>query len=158
MVGSHVPTREEWVNNPLATGTAVYSLVRNSVRPRWAGDILATCCDRMAAVPDAVQRVLGLALDESHWVLAHDAFTDVRHLTLSAQRADTEGSYHYLLTVAENAAKVIYNASGAPAPFDKDCGAWLVRWTKQFADRENNVEFTERLWQVVLRYTQISAS
>jgi hypothetical protein len=74
-----------------------------------------------------------LASDESSWPLAHAAFSNVRAVTLIEEKAPGTLNRRSarLLFVAENAAKVIYNASQAPAPFDQDAGWWLA---KCFAD------------------------
>lgn len=54
-----------------------------------------------------------------------------------------------LLYVAENTAKVIYNATGSKDSFDRDSGAWLVRCSKEFADVVDDEVFTEELWRVI---------
>ena len=141
--------REEWDADSLRTGVAVYSFVSINVRPEWAALILAACCNGVAAVPKPVQHVLELARDSARWKLAHDAFSAVRQLTLAAERQPIGKLDHYLLYVAENAAKVIYNASGSSAPFDEDCGAWLVRCAKEFADCAKDASFTEDLWSII---------
>ena len=84
------------------------------------------------------------------WQEAHDAFSAVRQLTLAGERNPIDGLSHLLLYVAENTAKVIYNASGSSAPFDKDSGVRLVRWAREFADCLGDDEFTEQLWRLVI--------
>ena len=66
---------------------------------------------------DEVETVLRIAEDQRLWPQAPDAFTAVRRLALSRQ--DPRGTREsLLLDLAELTAKVTYNASGEPAPFD----------------------------------------
>lgn len=147
-----MPDRSAWFRDSLKAGETVYSRVANDDRPAWAAGILSACCDPCNSVPDALTHVVLLAGDRSRWPEAHDAFSAVRQLTLAAERSCDDDPAHYLLYVAENAAKVIYNASGSSAPFDGDSGAWLVRCAQEFASRLSNDEFTERLWGVIAKH------
>ena len=151
-------TREAWNADPLGTGVAVYSRVPNDHRPEWAASILHACCGRVSTNPKPIEHVMHLAPDSANWKLAHDAFSGVRQLTLAAERRPIENTDHYLLYVAENAAKVIYNASGSSAPFDQDSGAWLVRCAKEFADCVNDPTFTTSLWSIVTTIPSQSVS
>jgi hypothetical protein len=153
MTDSDAGIREEWNANPLLAGVTIYRSVPNDRRPQWAAAILEACCNRVRSVPEPVQHVLELGRNASHWKLAHDAFSGVRQLTLAAERGPMDRLSHYLLYVAENAAKVVYNASGSSAPFDSDCGAWLVRCAREFADCENDPQFAESLWAIVKQCT-----
>ena len=49
-----------------------------------------------------------------------------------------------VLFVAENAAKVVYNASSPPDPFDYDCGYWLVGCLRHLVDTLGAPEFVVR--------------
>ena len=140
---------ESWSADPLRAGTAIYSRVHNDNRPGWAASILAECCERVPKVPEAIAHVLDLSAEAAKWELAHDAFSAVRQLTLAAERRPIEKRDHLLLYVAENTAKVIYNAFGASAPFDRDSGAWLVRCAKEYADCVNDVSFPMLLWRTI---------
>lgn len=142
-------TCEAWSANPLAAEVAIYLSVPNDRRPEWAVNILAACCRRVSKVPKPILYVIDLASDPKKWFCAHDAFSAVRHLTLSAERTPIGKLDYYLLYVAENTAKVIYNASGSSAPFDRDSGAWLVRCAKEFADCENDPTLTLSLWSLI---------
>ena len=55
-------------------------------------------------------------------------------MTLVAEARDSaiDPALKRLLFVAENTAKVIYNASGEPAPFDADAGWELVPCVEHF--------------------------
>lgn len=141
--------REEWFNDPLRVGVAIYAQIPNDDRSIWAADILDLCCGQVAQVPKPVSHVLALARDHKRWADAHDAFSAVRELTLAAENAPIYDLAHLLLYVAENTAKVVYKASGSPAPFDRDSGAWLVRCAKEFTERVDDVSFTQSVWNSI---------
>ncbi|MFT3772891.1 MAG: hypothetical protein QM820_46490 [Minicystis sp.] len=69
-----------------------------------------------------------IGLSPGSWPEAHRAFRDVRQVALQFERAGTPASdpTQQLLGVAENAAKVIYNATNLPAPFDAPAGLHLL--------------------------------
>jgi hypothetical protein len=142
-------SRETWDADPLAAGVAIYSSVPNDRRPEWAANILAACCQRVGTVPKPVQCVIDLASDAKKWKRAHHAFSGVRQLTLAAEKKPIQKREHSVLYVAENAAKVIYNASGSSAQFDEDSGAWLVRCAKEFADCEDDKLFNLLMWSTI---------
>lgn len=156
MMTANTISREAWNADPLAAGVAIYSCVPKDRRPEWAANILSDCCRRVPAVPKPIKHVIDLASDPEKWKLAHDAFSGVRQLTLDAERRAVEKLDYYLLYIAENTAKVIYNASGSSAPFDKDSGAWLVRCAKEFADCENDLPFTTSLWSLITAFPSAS--
>lgn len=110
----------------LDAGRILYEALATAQRPRWAAGVLRTACSRVAS-PTPVSHVLEIADEPSRWRDGHKAFSAVRALTLDSERTrkgrDAIGA---LLHLAENAAKVVYNASGAPAPFDHDAGWWIA--------------------------------
>ncbi len=146
--------RKLWIDDPLDAGVAVYSSVPNEVRPAWAADILRACSKQLNDTPTAVQYVISIASDKEHWPRAHAAFTVVRQLTLNAEQHDAGDLSHYLLYVAENAAKVVYNATDPTDPFDDDSGAWLVRCARDFAGEVASDSFIDDLWGIVSARSQ----
>ena len=102
----------------------------------------------MPAVP-AVDHVAALAVDPARWVEAHAAFSAVRDLTLREERERSSEAYRALLYVAEIAAQIIYNASGASAPFDSDSAWWLAGNTRTFVRRINDEYFAHQAWQAL---------
>src|SRR5262249_42468352 len=119
---------EHWASGQARrAGWAIYQAIPGRLRPGWAADILELSCSRLAAVPDPVRAVAEIGRDPQRWPEAYAAFSAVRKLTLAEERSHAGGVvYELVLFVAENVAKVVYNASGEPAPFDYDCGYWLV--------------------------------
>lgn len=143
--------RDVWATDPLRAGEVLYDQICSEDRPRWAAEILATCANCLTTVPKAVTHVISIGRSRwrFRWRNGHTAFSQVRRLTLQAEARRDEDTTHYLLYVAENAAKVIYNASDPVDAFDKDSGAWLVRCAYDFAARHGNERITDALWCAV---------
>ena len=133
----------------LEAGRLIYEQISSDQRPLWAASILDLCRSLIPAVPE-IDAIYDIALNRSRWKAAHAAFWPVRDLTLKAERSkSTDPLYAGILYVTENAAKVTYNASGDPAPFDDDAGWWLVSNLRHVADKVNDPEFERRAWAVV---------
>jgi hypothetical protein len=131
-------------------GWVIYEATPNALRPAWAADILELACSQLPIVPTQIQAVIEIARDAKRWREAHAAFSAVRGLTLVEHKSHAGGEvYESLLFVAENAAKVVYNASGEPAPFDYDCGYWLVGCLRHLVDTIGSLAFEQRAWGVL---------
>jgi hypothetical protein len=143
--------RDHWASGRAhRAGWVIYEATPGPLRPAWAADILELSCSQLAAVPAPVQAVVAIARDPRRWRDAHAAFSAVRDLTLAEERSHAGGAvYESVLFVAENAAKVVYNASGELAPFDYDCGYWLVGCLRHLADATGSPEFEQRAWRLL---------
>lgn len=131
---SKVAAKEAWSQRRfLDCGRALYEPLQPAARVNWAAAILMFCVRYSPSAP-AIDRVVELATVPSDWRLAHGAFGDVRKVTLAAEErlSSIDPRFKSLLYVAENAAKVIYNASNEPAPFDHDAGWWVVPCFEHF--------------------------
>jgi hypothetical protein len=117
----------------LECGRLIYESLTPHQRVRWASAILTFCIEHSPSVPSA-NSVAALAPDEKSWPLAHAAFSDVRAVTLLEEKSPgtLDPRSASLLFVAENAAKIIYNASQASAPFDHEAGWWLAKCFDDF--------------------------
>lgn len=96
----------------------------------FAIEALAACCDATNDVPSAVRRLVDVGREAPHD--AHAAFSAVRELTLASDASVDASPRAALLEVAENAAKVIYNATAPTDPFDLDSGSKLLHATAAF--------------------------
>lgn len=109
--------RERWLSDDLLLGRTLIEPLAPEEQVRRAVAVLDLSRERCPPVP-AIDRVCELGKVQARWAEGHAAFDNVRLLTLLAERAPTDAAYRALLDLAESAAKTIYNASGAPAPFD----------------------------------------
>jgi hypothetical protein len=73
-------------------------------------------------------------------------------LTLQYEKAESKDEvYGGLLYLAENVAKVTYNATNPPDPFDEDAGAWVVSCLRDLVNKVNDPEFGTKAWLVASR-------
>ena len=81
-------------------------------------------------VPLQIKALEEVTADEENWAEAHDQFTKIR--TFSLDNPEYKPETYILL--AEKVAKITYNSSGLPAPFDSDSGWWIAINAKKTAD------------------------
>lgn len=125
-------------------GKLIYENLENEKRPCWAGKILAHCQTLVASIAE-IDNVYVIASAPERWKEAHNAFTEVRRLTLQmTDRPVTDDRLSKLLLVTEYAAKVIYNASGEPAPFDENSGPRLIKALADLVNMVGNLQFEEQ--------------
>ena len=102
--------------------------------------------------PFAVYVVCFIAKRRLFWRWGHSALDEVRRLTLRYEDSKSKDEvYGGLLYLAENVAKVTYNATNPPDPFDDDAGAWVVSCLRYVVDKINDPEFATQAWLVVSR-------
>ena len=132
--------------NPLEAGRIIYEQIPNDQRPLWAAEILNLCRPLIPNVSE-IDAAYEIALNQSRWKEAHAAFTRVRHLTLAFENSNSKDFvYGGILYLAENTAKVTYNASGEFAPFDDDSGWWVVSNLRYVVDKVGDSELESKAW------------
>jgi hypothetical protein len=132
-------------------GALICTHIPDAVRPFWAARILELCRGRVRS-PLAVRAVCFIAKRPCLWPWGHVAFDEVRCLTLRWERGKkTDEAYGGLLCLAENVAKVTYNATSPCDPFDDDAGAWVVSCLRYLVDTIQDPEFETRAWQLATR-------
>jgi hypothetical protein len=132
-------------------GELLCTQIPDAVRPFWAARIL-DACRRHTKFPLAVRVVSVIAKRRFLWRWGHVAFGEVRRLTLQWDEATTKDEvYGGLLCLAENVAKVTYNATNPRDPFDEDAGAWVVSCLRFIANKVHDPEFEAKAWQLASR-------
>ena len=135
----------------MAAGELICTQIPDAVRPFWAARILDLCRRRIRS-PFAVYVVCFIAKRHLFWRWGHAAFGEVRRLTLRYEYGKSKDEvYGGLLYLAENVAKVTYNATNPPDPFDDDAGAWVVSCLRYLVDKINDPEFATQAWQFAAR-------
>jgi hypothetical protein len=123
----------------LDAGKILYERLVVNPRPAWALAVLDACCAGLSEIPPEVQVVREIANTPARWAEAHKAFQAVRKLVLSVERRTDAGRpEHGILYLAENVAKVAYNASGSRAPFDHDAGWWIAKNARWIVDHSTD--------------------
>jgi hypothetical protein len=131
----------------LEAGRILYEYLPNNQRPLWAARILAHCLQLIRSVRE-IDTIYEIAMDKTRWKEAHEAFGALRELTLKAERSKSNYEiYAGILSLAENTAKVAYNASGEAAPFDHNAGWRIISNLRHIVDKVKDVEFEVMAWE-----------
>jgi len=119
----------------LNIGQQIFESLPNDIRPGWAGLILSRFDNYVKDIPTPIQELFPIIDEKDQWKDAHEQFTKIRLFLLDNQKKYQPEDY---LKLAELVAKVTYNASGEPAPFDIDSGFYIsslaLKITKHYDD------------------------
>ncbi|MFL5318278.1 MAG: hypothetical protein ACJ790_01380 [Myxococcaceae bacterium] len=103
--------------NARAAGKLLFERLAPEDRPNWAGAVLFAATVGMD-LPKEVNEVFRCCFAPAAWPEAKEAFQAVRGLSRQPQDVVETG----MLLLAENCAKVAYNASNPADPFDANAG------------------------------------
>src|SRR6185436_8546856 len=144
--------------NLMEAGMLLFERIPLPFRPLWGADILTFASQRISFVAQ-IQDVITFARTPDEWVnsasqdkgkKAHNFFDAVRLLTLEEERKDTKDKlYINMLLLAENVAKVTYNAYSYGAPFDHSAGWWIIANLKGITEIVNDTDFSASAWKVL---------
>jgi len=118
------------IKKNIELGRKIFENIPNSLKPDWAGLILSRFSNFLIKLPEEVQELFSIIEDQNKWRLAHNQFTKIRMLSLNNNNFKPE-SY---LILAEKVAKITYNSSNSPAPFDIDSGWYIPSLAIQTAE------------------------
>ena len=143
------PSYEDWIAGEAAlVGRRLMEPLTPAVQVARAIAVLDLCRSHWSPVP-AIERVALVGRNRAKWHEGHDAFDDVRMLTLLEERLRTSDVYRSLLYVAEIVAKIVYNASNSPAPFDENSPRWLPRNARDFVKSLGEPEVGRAIWDAL---------
>ncbi|MDB4904163.1 MAG: hypothetical protein JWQ63_3444 [Mucilaginibacter sp.] len=114
-------------------GQQIFENIPNDIRPDWAGLILSRFDSHIKNIPGEIKEIYSIIDSRERWMEAHEQFNKIRVFLLNHKNYQPESYLH----LAEMVAKVTYNSSVKPSPFDKDNGwyiASLALKTAQFFD------------------------
>lgn len=151
--------RHSWERgNLIEAGMLLYERISHVSRPLWGADVLEFASQRTSKTRE-IQNVIAFARTPEEWAKstsrakdskARDFFHAVRLLTIEEDRKATGNTlYTSILLLAENVAKVTYNAYGYNAPFDHDAGWWIAANLKGIADIIDDIHFSRLAWEVL---------
>ena len=133
---------------PLKAGELLYEHIRQDYRPLWALEVLELCMPLTKSIAE-IDELCNIIRSPDRWAEAHEAFSSVRQLTLKTEHNNSDPIYTGVLSLAENVAKVTYNASGEPAPFDYNSGYRIVSDLRHIVDQLCDNAFDNKAWYVV---------
>ncbi len=140
----------EKIKTDINVGQQIFDNVPNIVQPAWAGLILSRFDKHIEKVPSEIIRLYEIIDDSEKWKDAHKQFSKIRNLTLKNKDADFE----IYLMLAECIAKITYNASGLPAPFDSDSGFYIPRLALKFADTISDEHLSQEVKETILIFNR----
>jgi len=138
----------------LDAGRILYERVPRRLRPLWGASALRAASRFIPEIPE-IEAVLAFAENPDKWgdgaenkeEQAHGFFDAARILALEYQ--DKDRPLESILILAENVAKVTYNAYGYPALFDHDAGWLIVAALMYIAEQVGDAEFTAEAWSLL---------
>lgn len=139
-----------WLGEDFSSCALLAEMISQNARTTLATMALEECLI-VTSAPNEVHAVVHIGKHPELWSTAHRAFDAVRDLTLRYEQTShgMHSAYYALLFVAENAARVIYNATSPPDPFDDDSAAWLLMCLAQLVNQTGTPNLRGRLWQLV---------
>ena len=133
------------IKTNIQIGQQVFENLPNDIRPGWAGLVLSRFDSYITNIPVSVIDLYPIIDNKERWKEAHGQFTKIRRFLLDNKKYRPEA---YLL-LAELVAKVTYNASGGPAPFDSDSGhsipSLALKATDYFVDSRLEEDVTSAI-------------
>jgi hypothetical protein len=145
------PAAEHWRGGrPLEAGELLFESIPREFRPNWASRILKSAAGRSGIQFLPIENMLYVADHPTQLRTAHHAFDILRHSTLELERIQVRTKDRELLLslllLAELVAKVIYNATDPPDPFDEDSGWWIPVCLKDLFDLLGDNDSAKSAW------------
>lgn len=122
-------------------GQQIFENLPNDIRPVWAGHVLSRFDHYIKDIPISILELYPIIDNKDRWKEAHEQFTKIRVFGLENKNYKPE----YYLRLAELVAKVTYNASGQPAPFDSDSGHYITSFALKAAEHFDDNRLEEEI-------------
>jgi hypothetical protein len=123
------------------------------LRPKWAADILRLVLERSGVERAHFDQILEITDHQTQWGNGHREFSTLRDSVLELLEllrmrglSKEQKILYGVLSLAELVAKVTYNATDPPDPFDEDSGWWIAVSLKGFVDLWKDDEFSKAAW------------
>lgn len=139
-------TEEYDIKTHIDIGRQIFENLPNDIRPAWAGLILSRFDNYLKDIPASVKDLYPIIGNKDRWKEAHEQFGKIRCFLLDVKNYQPEA---YLL-LAELVAKVTYNASGHPAPFDSDSGYYIPSTAVKAAEYFDDDRLKEEVKSAIL--------
>jgi len=146
--------RHHWDRSEaLAAGRLIFESLPPEVRSPWAINILNFVRNAQRLKIRSIERLVGVAFHPENWKSIKPLFSEIRNETLQLEQRPTRSRDEELvlcqLYLAENVAKVIYNATGPMDEFDDDSGWWIAKCLKCCVDQVGDEQFAKAAWSVL---------
>jgi hypothetical protein len=138
------------IKTNIEIGQQIYENLANDIRPGWAGLILTRFDNYIKSIPVSIKELYPIIDNKERWKEAHGQFNKIRRFLLDNKNYKHEA---YLL-LAELVAKVTYNASGEPAPFDSDSGHYISSLALKATDHFDDSRLEEEITSAILLFSR----
>ncbi|PNW24848.1 hypothetical protein [Formosa algae] len=138
------------IKTDINVGQQIFDNVPKIVQPDWARLILSRFDKFLEKVPNEIIELYEIIDNSEKWKDAHKQFGKIRNLTLKNINSDFE---IYLL-LAEKVAKITYNSSGLPAPFDSNSGFYIPSLALKFSDTFSDEFLNEEVKTTILIFNR----
>ncbi|WP_426291860.1 hypothetical protein ACN9ML_17470 [Dyadobacter endophyticus] len=136
------------IETNIKVGQRIFENLPKDIRPGWAGLILSVFDPYVKEIPVPILELYLIVNNKERWKEAHQQFTKIRVLGLENKNYRPE-SY---LILAELVAKVTYNASEQPAPFDGNCGHYIASLALKLAEHFKDARLEQEVMFIILLY------
>jgi hypothetical protein len=138
------------IKTSIKIGQEIFENLPNDIRPGWAGLVLSRFDHRIKNIPASILELYSIIENRDSWKDAHGQFSKIRRFLLENKNYQPET---YLL-LAEMVAKVTYNASGQPAPFDNDNGHYIASLALKATEYFNDNRLEEEVKSAILLFSR----
>ena len=109
------------IKTNIEIGEQIFEAVPSSLKPKWAGIILNKFNKYIIDIPELIKELDEIIKKPDRWHEAHTQFGLIRSFLLD----NTNYTPQEYILLAESIAKITYNSSREPAPFDFDSGYYI---------------------------------
>ena len=143
-------TEQYDIKTNIKIGEQIFENLPNDIRPGWSGLILSRFDNYIKDIPTSIKELFPIIDNKDRWKEAHDQFTKIRRFLLDNQKYQPE----FYLPLAELVAKVTYNASGLPAPFDSDSGHYIPSFALKTTEHFDDNRLEEEVKSAILLFSR----
>lgn len=143
-------TEQHDIKTNIKIGQQIFENLPNEIRPGWARLVLSRFDHYIKRIPNSILELYPIIDNKDRWNEAHGQFNKIRHFLLDNKNYQPES---YLL-LAELVAKITYNASGQPAPFDSESGHYIASLAFKVAEHFEDNRLDEEVKSAILLFSR----
>lgn len=131
-------------------GRSIFEQLPNDIRPGWGGLILSRFEPYLTDRPQVITDLHTIIYNNDRWSEGCALVDRIQEFSLQHPGYQPQA----YLQLAESVAKVTYNASGQPSPFESDCGWRIPSLALQAASHFDDNRLEEGLLTAILLFTR----
>lgn len=144
-------TTEQYnIKTNIKIGQQIFENLPNDIKPGWAGFVLSRFDHYIKDIPTTIRELYPIIDNKDHWKEAHKQFTKIRMFGLENKSYKPDN----YLRLAELVAKVTFNASGQPAPFDTNSGHYIASLALKATEYFDDNRLEEKVKSAILLFSR----